>query len=65
MLLCLVWSQSDHPHEPSQLGYIPTDAPDIINREGTSHLWELLADRVCNNNLSRPVTGATKRALEQ
>ena len=58
-------TQHIHPHEPNQLGYIPTDAPDIVSREGTSHLRELLADRVCNYNLSRPVTAVTKRALEQ
>ena len=58
-------TQHIHPHEPNQLGYIPTDAPDIVSREGTSHLRELLADRVCNYNLSWPVTAVTKKALEQ
>jgi hypothetical protein len=57
--------QHNHPHEPNQLGYIPTDAPDVVSREGTSHLRELLANRVCNNHLSRPLSAVTKRALEQ
>jgi hypothetical protein len=26
------------PHEPTQLAYIPTDAPNVVSREGSSHL---------------------------
>jgi len=57
--------QYHHPHEPTELGYIPTDAPCVVSREGTSHLRELLARRVSNNNLSRPLSASTKRALER
>jgi hypothetical protein len=56
--------QQHHPHEPTELGYIPTDAPSIVSREGTSYLRELLARRVANNHLSRPLSDSTKRALE-
>jgi hypothetical protein len=56
--------QQHHPHEPTELGYIPTDAPSVVSREGTSYLRELLARRVANNHLSRPLSDSTKRALE-
>ena len=54
-----------HPHEPSLLGYIPSDAPNVISREGVSHLREILSKRVANNNLERPITAATRSALQQ
>ena len=53
------------PHEPTQLVYIPTDAPNMVSREGSSHIRTILTRRVQNNNLSYPVTALTKRALEQ
>jgi hypothetical protein len=52
-----------HPHEPSVLGYIPSDAPNLISREGVSHLREILSRRVANNNLERPITAATRSGL--
>lgn len=54
-----------HPHEPSVLGYIPSDAPNVISREGVSHLREILSRRVANNNLERPITAATRSGLQQ
>ncbi len=60
-----VWQQHLHPHEPQLLGYIPSDSPNIVSREGTSYLREVLADRVRNNNLSRPISILTKSTLEQ
>jgi hypothetical protein len=60
-----VGQQHLHPYEPQVLGYIPSDSPNIVSREGTSYLREVLADRVRNNNLSRPISVLTKSALEQ
>jgi hypothetical protein len=57
--------QQNHPHEPTELGYIPTDAPSIVSREGTSYLQELLARQVSNSHLSWPLSESTKRALER
>jgi hypothetical protein len=53
------------PHDPTQLVYIPTDAPNVVSREGSSHLRTILTNRVQYNNLSRPRTASTKQALEQ
>ena len=58
-------ANQQHAHEPTQLGYIPTDAPNVISREGSSHLHEILARRVAENNLARPISATTKRALQQ
>jgi hypothetical protein len=60
-----VSQQHLHPHEPNILGYVPSDAPNIVSREGSSFLRELLADRVRDNNLSRPISKITKSALEK
>ena len=38
------------PHEPTQLAYIPTDAPNVVSREGSSHLRTILTNRVQNDN---------------
>jgi hypothetical protein len=54
-----------HPHEPNLLGYVPSDAPNIVGREGSSFLRELLADHVCDNNLSCPIPMITKSVLEK
>jgi len=53
------------PHKPTPLAYIPTNAPSGVSREGASHLRTILTNRVQNNNLSRPITASTKRALKQ
>ena len=58
-------ASQQHPHEPTQLAYIPTDAANIISGEGSSHLREILARRVAKNNLERPLLATTKRALQQ
>lgn len=58
-------SSMRYPHEPTQLGYIPTDAPNVISREGTSHLREVLANRVGKENLSRPMLSQQRRFLEE
>ena len=60
-----VAKNSHHAHEPTELGYIPSDAPSVISREGSSHLREILVRRVANNNLVRPVTVGTKVGLAQ
>jgi hypothetical protein len=52
-------------HEPSVLGYVPSDAPNVISREGTSHLHEILAKQVANNNLEHPITAETMFGLHQ
>jgi hypothetical protein len=54
-----------HAHEPSVLGYVPSDAPNVISREWTSHLHKILAMQVANNNLKRPITAAIKSGLQQ
>ena len=60
-----VSQQHLHPHEPNVLGYVPSDAPNLVSREGTSYLREILADHVRNNNLSCPISMSTKSALEK
>jgi hypothetical protein len=60
-----VSQQHLHPYEPIILGYVPSDAPNIVCREGSSFLRELLADRVRDNNLSHPTSKITKSALEK
>jgi hypothetical protein len=37
---------SQLPHEPTALGYIPLDAPQITSREGVSHYREILKQHV-------------------
>jgi hypothetical protein len=59
-----VHRSKNHPHEPTQLGYTPSDAP-TVSREGTSHLREILANGVASNSLVRPVTSVMKKTLEQ
>jgi len=56
---------SQLPHEPTALGYIPSDAPQITSREGVSHYREILKQRVSSNNLVRPLNNMTTRALQQ
>jgi len=53
------------PHEPTKLAYIPTDAPNVVSREESSHLQTILTSRVQNKNLSHPVTASTKQTLDQ
>jgi hypothetical protein len=54
-----------HAHEPTQLGYIPTDAANVISWEGSSHLREFLAKRVADNNLICPLSAVNKKVLQQ
>jgi len=37
-------ANQQQPHESTQLGYIPSDAPNVISREGSSRLREILAN---------------------
>ena len=53
------------PHEPTTPGYIPSDALNVINREGSSVLRDILWTHVYNNNLKRPVCESLKNALIQ
>ena len=57
-------ANQQQPHEPTQLGYIPSDAPNVISREGSSHLREILARRVADNNLTCPFTTSLYRAMQ-
>jgi hypothetical protein len=58
-------SSKSTAHEPTQLGYIPSDAPNVVSREGSSHLREILARHVGDNNLTRPLTISMTRAMQQ
>jgi len=60
-----VSANQQQPTEPTQLGYIPSDAPNVISREGSSHLPEILARRVADNNLTGPLTTSLYRAMQQ
>jgi hypothetical protein len=40
-------------HEPTQLGYIPSDAQNVISREGSSPLQEILARCALTTSLYR------------
>jgi len=60
-----VQQSKHHPHEPMQLGYVCSDAPTVISREGTSHLREILANRIVSKLLAHPVTSVMQKALEQ
>ncbi len=52
------------PHEPTALGYIPSDAPQITSRKGASHYREILKQRVSSDNLVWPLNNMTTRALQ-
>jgi hypothetical protein len=54
-----------HLHEPSVLGYVTSNTPNIVCREGTSFLREILADHVHTNNLSHPISMSTKSSLDK
>jgi hypothetical protein len=60
-----VAATQQHPHEPSLLGYIASDAANIISREGVSHLQEILTRQVANNNLEHLITAATRSGVQQ
>jgi hypothetical protein len=60
-----VAATQQHPHEPSVLGCIPSDAANIISREGVSHLREILTRQVANNNLEHLITAATWSGVQQ
>jgi hypothetical protein len=45
---------ANQQHQPTQLAYIPSNAPNVVSREGSSHLHDILARRVADNNLTRP-----------
>jgi hypothetical protein len=53
------------PHEPTMLGYVPTDALNITCREGSSVLRDVLCMRIHQQNLKRPVTESLRNALIQ
>jgi hypothetical protein len=54
-----------HAHEPTRLGYIPTDAASVVCWEGSSHLREFLAKHVADNNLICPLSAVNKKVLHQ
>jgi hypothetical protein len=53
------------PFEPTALGYIPSDVPQIASRECVSHYREILKQHVANDNLVQPLNDMTTRALQQ
>jgi hypothetical protein len=57
-------ANQQQPHEPTQLGYIPSDAPNVISRKGSSHLREISARQVADNNLTGPLTTSLYRAMQ-
>ncbi len=57
-----VHAGSQLPHEPTALGYIPSNAPQITSREGVSHYREILKQHVASNNLAQPLNNMTTRA---
>jgi hypothetical protein len=54
-----------HAHEPTRLGYIPTDAANVVSQEGSSHLREFSAKRVADNNLIHPLSAVNEKVLQQ
>ncbi len=53
------------PHEPQIFGYVPSDAPNIVSREGSSFLRDILCKRVFDKNMKRPVGESLRLALLQ
>ncbi len=53
------------PHEPQIFGYVPSDAPNIISRESSSFLRDILWKRLFDMNLKRSVGESLRLALSQ
>ena len=53
------------PHEPQIFRYVPLDAPNIISREGSSILRNVLRQRIHERNLKRPIDQSLCHALMQ
>jgi hypothetical protein len=58
-------TQMQQPHDPTILGYVPSDAPNVVSREGTSILRDVLSARIHKLNLKRPMTESLRSALMQ
>ena len=58
-------SQMQHPHEPTMLGYVPSDAPNVTSREGSSVLRDVFSTRIHRQNLKCPLTETLRNALVQ
>jgi hypothetical protein len=58
-------AQMQQPHEPTILGYVPSDAPNVVSREGTSILRDVLSAHIHKLNLKRPMTESLRSALMQ
>jgi hypothetical protein len=44
-------AQMQQPHEPTILGYVPSDAPNVVSRECTSILRDVLSAHIHKLNL--------------
>ncbi len=53
------------PYEPTELGYMPSDAQNTISREGSSILRNVLRQRIHERNLKRPIDQSLCHALMQ
>ncbi len=53
------------PHEPQIFGYVPSDAPNIISRGGSSLLRDILCKRIFDKNLKHLVGESLRLALLQ
>jgi hypothetical protein len=61
-----VSAQLQLPHEPTALGYIPANAPNVINRERLLVLHDILCTHVHNGNLNKcPVCESLQNASIQ
>ena len=53
------------PHEPQIFGYVPSDAPNIISREGSSFLHDIFCKHIFYKNLKHLVGESLRLALLQ
>jgi hypothetical protein len=53
------------PHAPQTSGYVPTDAPNVTSKEGTSVLRDILCKRVYDRSLKHPVSKSLRLALQE
>ncbi len=47
-------SQMQQPHEPTMLGYVPSDAPNVTSREGSSVLRDILSTCIHKKKIKMP-----------
>ncbi len=53
------------PQEPQTFGCVPTDAPNVTNKKGTSMLRDILCKCVYDRSIKHPVSKSLRLPLEE